>query len=129
MTFIVRLLAGGVGDQRHLTRVLDRGGQLDLAGSTGAAGAAGLDLRPLVEELLEQRKVLVVDVLDALSADRTRPVLAGLAILLGGGLAGHEGVSSLEGAGAASTRRREIGRGWTAGRSRTVRRRRSVGVG
>src|SRR3712207_9337947 len=65
---------GGVGQQGHLTAVLDGRGDVPLVLAAVAAHAAGTDLAAVGDELPQQGRVLVVDV--------GRLVLAELADLL-----------------------------------------------
>src|SRR4051812_8985631 len=68
----------GVGQQRHLTGVLDRDGDLALLLDGDTGHPAGADLAAVRDELAQQRGVLVVDIVDARDLERVR-LLLGLA--------------------------------------------------
>src|SRR5262245_60380571 len=55
----------GVGQQRQEPRALHRHRQLPLIARLGARDARRNDLAVLVDEVLEERDILVVDLLDA----------------------------------------------------------------
>src|SRR5215469_6530553 len=59
-----------VGQHRHLTRVLDRGGDVALRLGAVSGHAPGPDLAAVGDELTQQRRVLVVDVGDLLLAEQ-----------------------------------------------------------
>src|SRR5438067_2068050 len=67
-----------VGEQRHLTRVLDRGRDVALVLRAVAGDPPGPDLVPVGDELAQQRRVLVIDVGDLLLAEQAH-LLLGLA--------------------------------------------------
>src|SRR6185503_15759626 len=59
----------GVRQQREVTRTLDRGRQLALVERLGARDAARHDLAGLGDVLLQDREILVVDLLHALGGE------------------------------------------------------------
>src|SRR6185503_20523491 len=59
----------GVVEQRQEARALDRNAQLALVARLGAGDARGDDLPVLVDEVLQDRDVLVVDFLDLLGGE------------------------------------------------------------
>src|SRR5690348_10802791 len=59
----------GVGQQREVTRPLDRGRELALVERLGARDAARHDLAGLGDVLLQDREILVVDLLHALGGE------------------------------------------------------------
>src|SRR6478735_7927992 len=59
----------GVGEQRHLAGVLDRGRDVALVLGAVAADATGTDLAAVGDVLTQQRRVLVVDAGDLLLAE------------------------------------------------------------
>src|SRR3954469_11778739 len=68
----------GVGQQRHLAGVLDRGGDVTLVLGAVARHPASADLAAVGDELAQQRGVLVVDVGEFLLAEQAN-LLLGLA--------------------------------------------------
>src|SRR6266508_4813242 len=69
------LSADGVGQQRHLSGVLDRGGHVSLVLRAVAGDAAGADLAPVAHELAQQVDVLVVDEVLLVRAELTELAL------------------------------------------------------
>src|SRR5260221_13857399 len=71
MSFIAALLAGGagVGQQRHLAGVLDRGSDVALVLAAVAGHPTSADLAAVGDELAQQAGVLVVHVVDLLFAE------------------------------------------------------------
>src|SRR5690348_5639249 len=65
----------GVRQERHLTCVLDRTGDLALLLGTDAGHPARTDLAPVRDELAQQRGVLVIDVGDPLLVERVHLLL------------------------------------------------------
>src|SRR4051812_47332517 len=82
---------GGVGQQRHLTGVLDGDGHVALVLDAVAGHPTRADLAAVGDELPEQRGVLVVDAGRLLLAE-----LANLLLGLANHCLGHCGASSLE---------------------------------
>src|SRR4051812_494307 len=64
-----------VGQQRHLTGVLDRGGDVALVLGAVPRHPAGADLAAVGDELAQQRRVLVVDVGEFLLAEQANLLL------------------------------------------------------
>src|SRR3954463_13140377 len=85
-TALGALLAGiaDVGQQRDLSRPLDRLGELVLVATAGTADPAGADLAALGHEAAQGRDVLVVDLLDLVLAVRAglAPAGTGAALLV-----------------------------------------------
>src|SRR5665647_550173 len=68
----------GVGQQRHLTGVLDAEGDEPLFLSSDTGHPASADLAAIGDELAQERSVLVVDILDLRRLERVG-LLLGLA--------------------------------------------------
>src|SRR4051812_30600794 len=147
-------LLRGVRDQRQLTGTHDGGAQLALVHGTGARDATRQDLGALGNERHQQLRILVVDVVDLLSADlaplaaaKHRAALPVLALRSGGAVrrlaaatataaaeaslaAVHRSTSAMSKRSSRSSSRSR----WpspgarSAGRPRAVRRRRDVSV-
>src|SRR6202034_907138 len=64
-----------VGQQRHLTRVLDRGGDVALVLRAVAGNPPGPDLAAVGDELPQQPRVLVVHVSDLFLAEQANLLL------------------------------------------------------
>src|SRR5918997_7184975 len=67
-----RLPVCDVRQEPHLTRPLDRGGELGLVAAAGAGHARGADLALVADRAAQRREVLVVDDVDLLPAERAR---------------------------------------------------------
>ena len=88
--------AGDVGQQRHLAGVLDGLGHVGLLLGVVAGDPTGPDLGAVGHEPAQQVHVLPVDVLDTLGDEDARLLLgpAGVVLVLGAGLGGHQKGSS-----------------------------------
>ena len=62
-------MCGGIGQKRHMPRVLQRDGQPTLVLGAGAGLAARLDLGAVGQEAAQPHQVLVVDVVDLVDAE------------------------------------------------------------
>ena len=65
------LSVGNVGKKSSLTSTLDSGVQLSLVLSAGAGDSSGKDLAALADELSQLSGVLIVDIIDLVSAEDT----------------------------------------------------------
>ena len=79
---------GEIGQKSHMTGALDGDGQLSLMSGAGAGNASRQDLRSLRGVVQQSLGVLVVDLVDAVRAERTDLLPSGAVGSLGHSLAG-----------------------------------------